>query len=244
MPGEDDKMERERKKRGADFVKGMPTLWDDVRFLSGESEAETEGFEADRAVWSSSVGSYEETTGWERVHGSGRTLERVRKRSARGSGCIDDIVDSTTTNTCLFTSSDDALGAVGKLLSFASTAWPSSMAFNVILLASRVSLSPGGSVKDRIAVAMMSGRKGWDASARQERHYRAYHLATRDWFAMVGAIKDTRSSSRCQQNVYGKGSYATSTGSEVVRHPTEAQMDSPESLIGVAKRLQRKPHTP
>lgn len=35
---------------GTDLVKRMTALWDDVRFLAGETEGEAEGLETDRAL--------------------------------------------------------------------------------------------------------------------------------------------------------------------------------------------------
>jgi cystathionine beta-synthase/cysteine synthase A len=102
-------------------------------------------------------------------------------------------------------------------------------------------LNPGGSVKDRIAVRMIeelekSGRVGPGTTLIE-----ATSGNTGTGMSMVAAVKGysliitmPEKMSREKQVVM------EALGAEIIRTPTEAPHDSPESLIGVAQRLNKE----
>ena len=99
-------------------------------------------------------------------------------------------------------------------------------------------LNPGGSVKDRIAVRMVdglekSGRIGADTTLIEPTSGN-----TGAGLAMTAAVKGYRLIITMPEKMsQEKQVVMESLGAEIIRTPTEAAHDDPESLIGVAKRL-------
>jgi len=99
-------------------------------------------------------------------------------------------------------------------------------------------LNPGGSVKDRIAVRMVdglekSGRLGDDTTLIEPTSGN-----TGAGLAMTAAVKGYRLIITMPEKMsQEKQVVMESLGAEIIRTPTEAAHDDPESLLGVAKRL-------
>ena len=99
-------------------------------------------------------------------------------------------------------------------------------------------LNPGGSVKDRIAVRMVdglekSGRIGDDTTLIEPTSGN-----TGAGLAMTAAVKGYRLIITMPEKMsQEKQVVMESLGAEIIRTPTEAAHDDPESLLGVAKRL-------
>ncbi len=102
-------------------------------------------------------------------------------------------------------------------------------------------LNPGGSVKDRIAVRMIeelekSGRIGPGTTLIE-----ATSGNTGIGMSMVAAVKGYRMIITMPEKMSReKQVVMEALGAEIVRTPTEAPHDSPESLIGVAARLSKE----
>jgi cystathionine beta-synthase len=102
--------------------------------------------------------------------------------------------------------------------------------------------SAGGSVKDRIALQMI------EAAERSGRIIPGKTTIieptsgnTGIGFALVAAVKGYRTIITLPEKMsQEKVSVLKALGSEIVRTPTEAAWDSPESHIGVAKRLEKE----
>lgn len=102
--------------------------------------------------------------------------------------------------------------------------------------------NPGGSIKDRIAKSMVEY-----AEAAGEIHPDRTTLIeptsgnTGIGLALIGAIKGYRTIITLPEKMSNeKVSVLKALGAEIVRTPTEAAWDSPESHIGVAQRLERE----
>jgi len=99
-------------------------------------------------------------------------------------------------------------------------------------------LNPGGSVKDRIAVRMVdglekSGRIGADTTLIEPTSGN-----TGAGLAMTAAVKGYRLIITMPEKMsQEKQVVMESLGAEIIRTPTEAAHDDPDSLLGVAKRL-------
>ena len=99
-------------------------------------------------------------------------------------------------------------------------------------------LNPGGSVKDRIGVRMVdglekSGRIGQDTTLIEPTSGN-----TGTGLAMTAAVKGYRLVITMPEKMsQEKQVVMESLGAEIIRTPTEAAHDDPESLLGVAKRL-------
>ncbi len=99
-------------------------------------------------------------------------------------------------------------------------------------------LNPGGSVKDRIAVRMIeelerSGRIGPDTTLIEPTSGN-----TGAGMSMVAAVKGCRMIITMPEKMsQEKQLVMEALGAEIIRTPTDAPHDSPESLLGVAKRL-------
>ena len=99
-------------------------------------------------------------------------------------------------------------------------------------------LNPGGSIKDRIAVRMVgglesSGRIGPDTTLIEPTSGN-----TGTGLAMTAAVKGYRLVITMPEKMSReKQVVMESLGAEIIRTPTEAAHDDPESLLGVAKRL-------
>ncbi|KAK2462703.1 hypothetical protein APHAL10511_005221 [Amanita phalloides] len=140
---------------------------------------------------------------------------------------------------------DDALGAVGNTPLIRLDRLAKLHGLQCNLLAKAEFLSPGGSVKDRIAVAMIEAAER-DGTLVPGKSVIIEPTSgnTGIGLAMVGAIKGYKVIITMPNKMsMEKEATLRALGAEVVRTPTEAAWDSPESLIGVAKRLQREtPH--
>jgi len=102
-------------------------------------------------------------------------------------------------------------------------------------------LNPGGSVKDRIAVRMI------DRLERAGRIQPGSTLIeptsgnTGTGMSMVAAVKGYRMVITLPEKMsQEKQAVMEALGAEIIRTPTEAPHDSPESLIGVARRLNQE----
>ncbi len=100
-------------------------------------------------------------------------------------------------------------------------------------------LNPGGSVKDRIAVRMIDGLEKAGRIRRGETTLiEPTSGNTGTGLSMVAAIRGYRMIITMPEKMSReKQVVMEALGAEIVRTPTEAPHDSPESLIGVAHRL-------
>ncbi|KAJ7155385.1 tryptophan synthase beta subunit-like PLP-dependent enzyme [Mycena crocata] len=137
---------------------------------------------------------------------------------------------------------DNALGAVGNtpLVRLDKVAQQFGLKCN--LLAKLEFLSVGGSIKDRIAKAMIeAAEKEGKLIPGQSVVIEPTSGNTGIGMAMACAIKGYRCIITLPNKMsLEKEAALRALGAEVVRTPTEAPWDSPESHIGVAKKLQRR----
>ena len=99
-------------------------------------------------------------------------------------------------------------------------------------------LNPGGSVKDRIAVRMVEGLEQAGRITSETTLIEPTSGNTGAGLAMVAAVKGYRLIITMPEKMSReKQVVMEALGAEIIRTPTEAPHDSPESLIGVAKRL-------
>ncbi|KAJ7247654.1 tryptophan synthase beta subunit-like PLP-dependent enzyme [Mycena haematopus] len=137
---------------------------------------------------------------------------------------------------------DNALGAVGNtpLIRLDKVAAQFNLKCN--LLAKVEFFSVGGSIKDRIAKAMIeAAEKEGKLIPGQSVVIEPTSGNTGIGMALACAIKGYRCIITLPNKMsVEKEAALRALGAEVVRTPTEAAWDSPESHIGVAKKLQRK----
>ena len=99
-------------------------------------------------------------------------------------------------------------------------------------------LNPGGSVKDRIAVRMVEGLEKAGRIDPDSVLIEPTSGNTGAGLAMTAAVKGYRLIITMPEKMsQEKQVVMESLGAEIIRTPTEAAHDDPESLLGVAKRL-------
>ena len=99
-------------------------------------------------------------------------------------------------------------------------------------------LNPGGSVKDRIGVRMVAGLEGSGCLRPSTTIIEPTSGNTGIGLAMTAAVKGYRLIITMPEKMsQEKQIVLEALGAEIIRTPTEAPHDSPESLLGVAKRL-------
>ena len=99
-------------------------------------------------------------------------------------------------------------------------------------------LNPGGSIKDRIAVRMVEGLEKVGRIDADSVLIEPTSGNTGAGLAMTAAVKDYRLIITMPEKMsQEKQVVMESLGAEIIRTPTEAAHDDPESLLGVAKRL-------
>ncbi|KAK9364161.1 cystathionine beta-synthase [Lipomyces starkeyi] len=118
---------------------------------------------------------------------------------------------------------------------------PQSYGIKATILAKLEFFNSGGSVKDRIAMRMI------DEAEKSGRIKPGYTLIeptsgnTGIGLALVGAVKGYRTIITMPEKMsQEKVLVLKALGAEIVRTPTEAAWDSPESHIGVAKKLEKE----
>ncbi|QLQ79846.1 hypothetical protein HG537_0C04950 [Torulaspora globosa] len=102
--------------------------------------------------------------------------------------------------------------------------------------------NPGGSIKDRIAKAMIEyAEKAGEIHPDRTTLIEPTSGNTGIGLALIGAIKGYRTIITLPEKMSNeKVSVLKALGAEIIRTPTEAAWDSPESHIGVAQRLERE----
>ena len=99
-------------------------------------------------------------------------------------------------------------------------------------------LNPGGSVKDRIAVRMVDGLEKSGRIGDETTLIEPTSGNTGAGLAMTAAVKGYRLIITMPEKMsQEKQVVMESLGAEIIRTPTEAAHDDPDSLLGVAKRL-------
>jgi cystathionine beta-synthase len=99
-------------------------------------------------------------------------------------------------------------------------------------------LNPGGSVKDRIAVRMVDGLEAAGRIGPETTLIEPTSGNTGAGLAMAAAVKGYRLIITMPEKMSReKQVVMEALGAEIIRTPTEAAHDDPESLLGVAKRL-------
>jgi cysteine synthase A len=99
-------------------------------------------------------------------------------------------------------------------------------------------LNPGGSVKDRIATRMVEGLERSSRIRPDSTLIEPTSGNTGTGLAMTAAVKGYRLVITMPEKMSReKQVVMEALGAEIIRTPTEAPHDSPESLLGVAKRL-------
>ncbi len=99
-------------------------------------------------------------------------------------------------------------------------------------------LNPGGSVKDRIAVRMVEGLEASGQVKPGTTLIEPTSGNTGTGLSMVAAVKGYRQIITMPEKMsQEKQVVMEALGAEIIRTPTEAAHDAPESLIGVANRL-------
>ncbi|KAJ7765451.1 tryptophan synthase beta subunit-like PLP-dependent enzyme [Mycena maculata] len=137
---------------------------------------------------------------------------------------------------------DNALGAVGNTPLVRLDKIAKQLGLKCNLLAKLEFLSVGGSIKDRIAKAMIeAAEKEGKLIPGQSVVIEPTSGNTGIGMAMACAIKGYRCIITLPNKMsLEKEAALRALGAEVVRTPTEAAWDSPESHIGVAKKLQSR----
>ena len=99
-------------------------------------------------------------------------------------------------------------------------------------------LNPGGSVKDRIAVRMVEGLEAADRIDAGSTLIEPTSGNTGAGLSMTAAVKGYKLIITMPEKMSReKQVVMEALGAEIIRTPTEAAHDDPESLLGVAKRL-------
>ena len=102
-------------------------------------------------------------------------------------------------------------------------------------------LNPGGSVKDRIAVRMVEGLEAAGRIDADSTLIEPTSGNTGAGLAMTAAVKGYRLIITMPEKMsQEKQVVMESLGAEIIRTPTEAAHDDPESLLGVARRLNQE----
>ena len=102
-------------------------------------------------------------------------------------------------------------------------------------------LNPGGSVKDRIAVRMVEGLESSGRTHPGSTLIEPTSGNTGAGLAMTAAVKGYKLIITMPEKMsHEKQVVMEALGAEIVRTPTEVPHDSPESLLGVAKRLNQE----
>ncbi len=102
-------------------------------------------------------------------------------------------------------------------------------------------LNPGGSVKDRIAVRMVEGLESSGRTHPGTTLIEPTSGNTGAGLAMTAAVKGYKLIITMPEKMsHEKQVVMEALGAEIVRTPTEVPHDSPESLLGVAKRLNQE----
>jgi len=102
-------------------------------------------------------------------------------------------------------------------------------------------LNPAGSVKDRIAVRMVNGLEKAGRVTPGSTLIEPTSGNTGAGLAMVAAVKGYPLKITLPEKMsQEKQVVMESLGAEIIRTPTEAAHDDPDSLLGVAKRLNEK----
>lgn len=118
---------------------------------------------------------------------------------------------------------------------------PQSLGIKATILAKVELFNSGGSVKDRIAKRMVLEA---EKSGRIKPGYTLIEPTSGNTgigLALVGAVRGYRTIITLPEKMSNeKVSVLKALGAEIVRTPTEAAWDSPESHIGVAKRLEKE----
>ncbi len=102
-------------------------------------------------------------------------------------------------------------------------------------------LNPGGSVKDRIAVRMVEGLEAAGRIGPETTLIEPTSGNTGAGLAMTAAVKGYRLIITMPEKMSReKQVVMEALGAEIIRTPTEAAHDDPDSLLGVAQRLNRE----
>ncbi|EDO16166.1 hypothetical protein Kpol_1026p13 [Vanderwaltozyma polyspora DSM 70294] len=136
----------------------------------------------------------------------------------------------------------DVIDLVGNTPLVELKTLPKSMGIKPRIFAKLELYNPGGSIKDRIAKSMIEY-----AESTGHIHPSRTTLIeptsgnTGIGLALIGAIKGYRTIITLPEKMSNeKVSVLKALGAEIIRTPTEAAWDSPESHIGVAKKLERE----
>ncbi|KAG0125889.1 tryptophan synthase beta subunit-like PLP-dependent enzyme [Tuber indicum] len=118
---------------------------------------------------------------------------------------------------------------------------PQSLGIKAQVLAKCEFFNAGGSVKDRIAKRMIEEAEREGKIKPGDTLIEPTSGNTGIGLALVGAVKGYRTIITLPEKMSAeKVSVLRALGAEIVRTPTEAAYDSPESHIGVAKRLEKE----
>jgi cystathionine beta-synthase len=136
---------------------------------------------------------------------------------------------------------DDILDQIGNTPMVKLNKIPQSLGIKATILCKLEYFNAGGSVKDRIAKRMVLEA---EKSGRIKPGYTLIEPTSGNTgigLALVGAVRGYRTIITLPEKMSNeKVSVLKALGAEIVRTPTEAAWDSPESHIGVAKRLQQE----
>ena len=118
---------------------------------------------------------------------------------------------------------------------------PKSLGIEATVFAKLEYFNPGGSVKDRIALRMIVEREKAGLLKPGDTLIEPTSGNTGIGLALIGAIRGYRTIITLPEKMSAeKVAVLKALNAEIVRTPTEAAFDSPESHIGVAKRMQKE----
>ena len=136
---------------------------------------------------------------------------------------------------------DDALEIIGNTPMIRLRNLPQSLGIKAKVYAKAELFNAGGSIKDRIAKNMI------EKAEKEGKIKPGYTLIeptsgnTGIGLALVGAVKGYRTVITLPEKMSNeKVSVLKALGAEIIRTPTEAAWDSPESHIGVARKLEKE----